>query len=362
MATRSAEGQAVDEQAALLSVALLVAREAPEEVLFAAAAEQVARALCTEAASVLRFIGDERAVVIGVWREGGNRGLPVNAELDFDHRNSALGRVRLTRRPARADTYEGITGELPMVMRAIDLRSTVAAPVMVGGDVWGALVASTTRDQPLPEGSEHRVSGFADLIGHAIARGDARRQIVVATDTARRRLERELHEGTQQHLLALTLTLRVAHGRADPGSELARLLETALAEAAEANAALNSLARGIYPIVLTERGLAAALQALAARAGVPVHVRELPKRRFPVLTETTAYFVVADALAGASAPTVVVADRGDWLVVEIRDDGIAGADRLPGLAERVAAVGGRFRVDSADEGGPVARAELPIEH
>jgi len=362
MATRSAEGQAVAEQAALLSVALLVAREAPEEVLFAAAAEQAARSLSTEAASVLRFIGDERAVVIGVWREGGNRGLPVNAELDFDHRNSALGRVRRTRRPARADSYEGITGELPMVMRAIDLRSTVAAPVMVEGEVWGALVASTTRDQPLPEGSEHRIGGFADLIGHAVTKGAARRRIVEAADASRRRLERDLHEGTQQHLLALTLTLRVAHGRADAGSELARLLEDALAEAAEANAALSALARGIYPIVLSERGLAAALQALAARAGVPVHVREIPRRRFPTLTETTAYFVVAEALAGAAAPIVVVADRGDRLVVEVHDDGIAGADRrLPGLADRVAAVGGSFRIDAADEGGWVVRAELPID-
>jgi signal transduction histidine kinase len=361
MATRSAEGQAVDEQAALLSLALLVARAAPEEVLFAAAAEQVGRSLCTEAASLLRFIGDERAVVIGAWREGGNRGLPVNAELDFDHRNSALGRVRRTRQPARADSYEGMSGELPAVMRAIDLRSTVAAPVMVGSEVWGALVASTTREQPLPEGSEHRIGAFAELIGHAVAGGDARRRIVEAADASRRRLERDLHEGTQQHLLALTLTLRVAHGRADEGSELARLLQDALAEAAEANASLSALARGIYPIVLSQRGLAAALQGLATRAGVPVHMHELPKRRFPALTEATAYFVVADALVGTSAPTVVVGDRGDRLVVEIQDDDLADADLLAGLADRVAAVGGRFQIDSADEGGSIVRAELPIE-
>jgi signal transduction histidine kinase len=351
-----------DEQAALLAVALLVAREAPEDELFAMVSEQVARRLGAEAASVLRFVGDERAIVVGVWREGGNRGLPVNAELDFDHRNSALGRVRRTGRPARADSYEGITGELPVVMRAIDLRSSIAAPVIVGSDVWGALVAATTRDRPLPEGSEHRIGDFAELTGQALANSDARRRIVEAGDASRRRLERELHEGTQQHLLALTLTLRVAHGHAEAGSELARLLESALAEASAANAALSTLARGIYPIVLTERGLAAALQALAARAGVPVHLRELPKGRFPELTETTAYFVVAGALAGAAAPVVVVGDRGDRLLVEVHDGGVPGADRpLPGLAERVAAVGGRLHVDSAQEGGSVVRAELPLQ-
>ena len=114
--------------------------------------------------------------------------------------------------------------------------------------------------------------------------------------------------------------------------------------------------------MLSERGLAAALQALAARAGVPVHLRELPKGRFPELTETTAYFVVAGALPGTVAPTVVVADRGDRLVVEVSDDGVAGAGRpLPGLAERVAAVGGRLSVDSAHEGGFVVRAELPLQ-
>ena len=94
MGRLAADGQAVDEQAALLAVAMLVAREAPDGGLFASGAEQAAGRLGAEAASVLRFIGDERAVVVGVWREGGNRGLPINAELDFDHRNSALGRVR----------------------------------------------------------------------------------------------------------------------------------------------------------------------------------------------------------------------------------------------------------------------------
>jgi signal transduction histidine kinase len=365
MAIRDAEGQDADELAALLTVARLVANEVPEEVVFAAVAEQVAGRVGSEAASVLRFIGDERAVVVGVWREGGNRGLPVNAELDFSHRNSALGQVRRTRRPARADSYEGSTGELPLVMRSIELRSTVAAPVLLGAEVWGAVVASTTRDEPLPAGSETRIDVFAELAAQAVANRKARERliasslrIVEAADASRRRLERDLHEGTQQHLLALTLTLRVARDRTEPGSELEHLLGEALAEAAEANDALSMLARALHPIVLTERGLAPALQALAARVAVPVHLHELPSRRFPATTETTAYFVVADVLAEAapdSRPAVIAGDRGDRLVIEVRDDGVAAADRrLPGLAERVAAVGGHLAA------GAGVRAEFPL--
>ena len=141
-----------DEQAALLRIAMLVARDAPEDVVFAAASEHTARLVGAQAGAVLRFMGAERAVVVGVWREGGIRGMPLNAELDFDAANSALGRVAVTGRPARADGYEQSSGELPMVMRAIGLRSTLAAPVHVHEQVWGALVASTTTERPAPGG------------------------------------------------------------------------------------------------------------------------------------------------------------------------------------------------------------------
>ena len=119
MATRDAEelptrSAAANEQAALLQIAMLIVHDALLEAVFGAVAEQAARRLRAEAAVVLRFVGDERAVVVGVWREGGIRGFPVNAELDFDSRNSAAGRVRSTGRPARADRYDASTGDLPL--------------------------------------------------------------------------------------------------------------------------------------------------------------------------------------------------------------------------------------------------------
>jgi GAF domain-containing protein len=368
---RLAQAEA-ERAAALLRIAAMIARDAPEALLFAAVAENVARCAGTQAGAVVRYLGDERGVVVGVWNDAGVRGFPVNAELDFDRTDSALGRVRLTGRPARVDSYEHSTSELSVQMRASDLRASVAAPVMHGEEVWGAIVASASGDERPPADSEQRAADFADLVSLAVANGEARkkaaasrRRLVDAADDARRRLERELHEGTQQHLLALTLKLRVARGRVDGSSELAHILDDALAEAAVANAALRELARGLYPISLSERGLPAALQALTARAGIPVSLRELPSRRFPRLAEATAYFVVADGLALArpdgNEVVVLVSDRGDRLLVELRTSGRPTADaRLRGLADRVAAVGGHLHVGGLPDGGSVMRAEIPV--
>ena len=157
-----------------------------------------------------------------------------------------------------------------------------------------------------------------------------------AGDEVRRRLERALHEGAHQHVVALALKLRVACGRATPGSPEEALLAEVLADAMEASAAMGELARGLHPAVLSERGLAAALQVLAARAAVPVHLRELPGRRFAAVIETTAYLLVAEAIANADGHahatecTLRAADGGDQLTIEVRDNGIGGAALKPG--------------------------------
>jgi signal transduction histidine kinase len=351
MAIREELRMQVSEQA-LLAVARLIARNVPEETLFAAACEQVARVTGATSASLLRYAGDERAVAVGTWRADGKGGVPVNAELDFDHTNSALGRVRLTRRPARADTYEGVHGDLPAVMRAIGVRSAIAAPVLVGDDAWGALAASTTGDEPLAAGSEHGLVAFAELVALAVANAAEQRRVaaarvrlVEAGDATRCRLERELHEGAHQHVVALALKLRVARAHAD--ADVAGLLDEALAEAMATNAALREMSRSLHPAVLVERGLAPALLALAARAAVPVHLRELPGRRFPAIVETTVYLLAAEAVAeaaarGAGEVGLRIADRGDHLLVKINDDGDDAPPRpaLGELAERVAALGG----------------------
>jgi signal transduction histidine kinase len=362
MATPVAE----DRAAALLEIVTLIAREAPDDIVFATVAEHVAHHFGTEVGSVVRYVGDERAVIVGVSRDGGIRGFPVNAELDFDPRNSVSGRIRRTRQPARLDSYEELTGELPLMMRASDLRSTVAAPVLVDDEIWGLVAASTSRTQALPANCEHQLVAFAELVALAVtqanARGHAaasRMRLVEAADETRRRLERELHEGAQQHLLALTLKLRLARSRADEDSEAARLIDDALAEAAVANTTLRELARGLYPIMLSERGLAVTVQALAARAPVAVHLRELPKRRFSKLAEATAYFAIVELIAAASAQVALtVGDRGSHVFVEVAHT--AAADMPPGLADRVAAVGGQLQTAAQPGGGTLVRIELPV--
>jgi signal transduction histidine kinase len=374
MATRDAKeaptlSAAANEQAALLQIAKLIVHDALPEAVFTAVAEHAARRLRAEAAVVLRFVGDERAVVVGVWREGEVRGFPVNAELDFDSRNSAAGRVRSTGRPARADGYDAATGDLPLQMRAIGVRSSVAAPVMVSGEVWGTVAVVTTRSEPLPVGSEHRIDDVAELAADAVAHAESRlglvasrRRIVEDADDARRRFERDLHQGAEQHLLALTLKLRLARARVAT-SDVAQILDEAVAEVDAAHAALRELARDLYPTILSERGLAAAVQAVTARSPVPVYLQELPRRRFPAVIEATAYFVVSETVAvaehdGGGDMRVVAADRGELLVVEVSHESIGKApERLRSLAERVVAVGGNLYNDRRS----VLRAELPID-
>ena len=173
-------------------------------------------------------------------------------------------------------------------------------------------------------------------------------------------------------MVALALKLRVALGRAAPESAEAEVLRDLLADAMEANTELSELARELHPAVLTERGLAAALQALGARAGLPVMLHALPGRRYSAVIETTAHLMVAEALANvashahATEAVLLADDRGDRLVVEVRDDGIGGAEVRDGgglecLSDRAAALGGAFALESPQGGGTMVRIELPVD-
>ena len=218
--------QVVQEQAALLAVAMLVARDEPLDRLFGAVAGEVVQMLGSEAAAVMRFIGGERAVIVGVHRVGGVRGLPVNAELDFHRTRSAIGLAQSTLLPARLTYDEDSSGDVPKLMKAVGLRATAVAPILHHSEPWGAVLASAADEEALPPGCERRLVGLAALIGQALVNADARAELaasrtrlVEAGDEARRRLERALHEGAHQHVVALALKLRVACGRATPGSQ-----------------------------------------------------------------------------------------------------------------------------------------------
>ena len=199
----------------------------------------------------------------------------------------------------------------------------------------------------------------------------SRTRIVEVGLAERRRLERDLHDGAQQRLVALRLQLRLARDQAAKDPERAqRMLDGAMAELDSALEELRELARGIHPAVLADRGLEPALNALAGRAPLPVDVEEAPSERLPARVEAAAYFVVAEALtnvakyAQATRASVAVERRNGHAVVEVRDDGVGGADPsrgtgLTGLKDRLAALDGRLEVDSPEGGGTVVRADIP---
>jgi signal transduction histidine kinase len=197
---------------------------------------------------------------------------------------------------------------------------------------------------------------------------------VEAGDAERRRVERNLHDGAQQRLVTMSLSLRRLRDCLPEGvaPSLASSVDELLAESKRAIDELRELARGIHPAILTEEGVGPAIESVAELSPVPVTVERGPQRRFPGAIEATAYFVVAEALANvakyasASRATVVISEGAGTLHVEVTDDGIGGADiekgtGLRGLVDRVAAVGGRLTVDSPPGAGTVVRAEVPVD-
>jgi signal transduction histidine kinase len=199
----------------------------------------------------------------------------------------------------------------------------------------------------------------------------SRARIVAAGFEERRQVERDLHDGAQQRLMALNMNLRLARGKVDTDPALAaELLDSAMQELSEATSELRELARGIHPAVLSDRGLAAALSGLAGRSPVPVEIVETPAERLPAPVESTTYFVIAEALTNvarysqAANATVRVARENGMVEVEVSDDGVGGANPaagtgLRGLGDRVAALDGEFKVSSPDGEGTTVRASIP---
>ena len=318
---------------------------------------------------MLRFASEHRAVVVGVWRKGGNHGLPVNAELDFDARNSTLGRVAATAGP-RASTATPAPRELPRLMEAIEIRASVATPIhsTVGSGARSSRrTRATSRSPAAPRSASSRSrSSWA----RRSRTPQARRRMAESADESRRRLERGLHAGARQHLLALKLKLRLARDRARTGDDVVALLDDALAEAV-GRRRLPARAGPGRPSGRPDGARPGRRPAGPGRqGGMRVLLRALPGRRFappsrppPTRSSPRALANVA-AHAHATTATVALADHGDRLVVEVADDGIGGADPsgagLRALADRVAAVGGHLAIASPPGDRTVIRAELPI--
>ena len=258
--------------------------------------------------------------------------------------------------------------------------SVIAAPVIATGSLFGALTAARTADDPFPSGAEFRLRGLADLTGQSIANERAetelrasRLRIVQTADEARRRLERNLHDGAQQRLVSVSLALRLVEQMLGAEESTAHgVLREASQELAEAMRELRELARGLHPALLNERGLGPALESVSARSPFPVEITGVPEeRRLPGAVEAAIYYVISESLANAarhaaaSSARVTLWCHPDHVTVEIADDGVGGASLeagtgLRGLVDRVEALGGELVVSSPHGAGTLIRAELPL--
>jgi signal transduction histidine kinase len=365
-------------QAALRRVATMVASDTPAATLFEGVCEELGGVLGVTSADMIRYNHDGTATIVGAWAASGTPSFPPGERIPVEGQ-TVCAKVHRTGRPQRVDDYAEVEGELAERLHAAGMKSVVGAPIHVAGGLWGTIMATSDRPGSFPADTEQRIGDFAELVTAALANVDAREQlaaskarIITAADAARRRIERDLHDGAQQRLVSLALSLRMVEENLDGDSEAARELAAARSELDEALGELRELARGIHPTVLSDRGLTAALIGLADRSPVPVELDTDGCDELPSSLQTTAYFVVAEALTNAfkhaccDRVEVSVGIDDGCAAVDVRDDGVGGTDPglgsgLRGLADRVSALGGTLEIDSPPGGGTTISARIAVE-
>ncbi|HET6944550.1 MAG TPA: GAF domain-containing protein [Gaiellaceae bacterium] len=368
--SRAALARLADEQVALRRVATLVAEGVAPAEVFAAVADEVGRLLDAEAAVIARLEPDGTVTIVaagGATNDAFALGRRVNLEP-----GTVIATVLRTGRSAQADESSGIA-------RRSGTYTSVGVPIIVEGALWGAIATAAERDR-FPGGTEQRMAEFTELAATAIANAEGRAElnasrarIVATADATRRRIERDLHDGTQQRLVSLALELRAAQAAVpreldEHRATLARTVEGLTSVLDD----LREFARGIHPGILAEGGLGPALKTLAHRSVIPVELDVRAEMPLPEGVEVAAYYIVSESLtnvakyAHASVVHVAVEARDHVLRVSVRDDGRGGADAargsgLVGLKDRAEAMGGTMSLQSPPGAGTSLVVELPID-
>jgi signal transduction histidine kinase len=364
-----------DEQAALRRVATLVAQGATASEVFDAVIVEVAQLLGAAQVGLARYENEREISVLAMHgQEPALLHAGMRLPLDGDSVNA---RILRTGRSARVDLYKEGSGTIAEVLRRHDVSVSIGAPIVVDGALWGMIGASWKGQDLPPVDAMERLTQFAELLDTAIANADSRDQltasrarVLTAGDEARRRVVRDLHDGAQQRLVHTIVTLKLAQrALREDGERTESLLAEALDHAEQGNAELRELVHGILPSVLTRGGLRAGVDSLVSRLDLLVDV-DVISTRLPPEIEASAYFVVAEALTNvvkhsrAARAEVTAGIENGTLSVEVRDDGVGGADPeghgLVGITDRVAALGGRLRIDSPSGAGTLVAAELPL--
>jgi signal transduction histidine kinase len=363
------------EQMALRRVATLVAQGPPPAAVFDAVAAEMEGLLNADGVMLSRYQPDSEVSMVA-HRGSGARLVPPGTRARHEP-ESVSAIVRRTRCPARMDNYTGTHGAIGELVQSLGVRAAVGAPVAVDGRLWGVIIATWTGEQVPPADTEQRMARFAQLLETAIANADARDQLtasrarlLTAGDEVGRRLVRDLHDGAQQRLMHTIVTLKLAQRALRNGDgDVAPLVDEALEQAQRGTAELRELAHGILPTRLTRGGLREAVDAAAEGLAVRVQV-DVPDDRFGSEVEANAYFIIVEALtnvvrhARAEHAEVRVCVHDRTLRIEVRDDGIGGADPhgrgLVGVGDRATALGGRLDIASPNGGGTLVTARLPL--
>jgi signal transduction histidine kinase len=376
---RTEVGRLADEQAALRRVATLVAEGAEPSEVFKTVTREVGVLCGADLARMERYESGESVVGVAGWSRGDAAELAVGTRFSLEGASIAA-MVHEVSRPVRVDSFADAHGPIAQEAQTLGIQSSVGCPIAVDGRLWGVIAASSKSATPFPRDTESQIGEFTDLVATAIANAASRAQlmasrarIVATADETRRQIERDLHDGAQQRLVALALKLRALEASIPPGEEA---LEQDLAVVATGiDGVLDELreaSRGLHPVILTRGGLKPALKTLARRSPVPVELAVHTEVRLPERVEVAAYYVVAETLtntakhAHASIVHVEAEAVDGRLRVSVRDDGVGGADPargsgLVGLADRVEALGGTLYMESPPGGGTALRIELPLD-
>jgi GAF domain-containing protein len=362
-----------NEQAALRRVATLVARGASPHELFSAVAHEVAGIIDIPVVGVQRYEADGTFTILGA---AGETNFTVGSRWPVEKEGIAA-MILATGRPSRKDDYSTMSGPLGTAVREDLIVSTLGVPILVEGSIWGFMIAAAKPGRPIPTDTEERLARFTELVATAVSNATARTdlltsraRLVSTADETRRRLERDLHDGIQQWLVALALKARKAAGLPAADESLPQELSDLADDLVAVTDELREISSGIHPAILSDAGLDDAVTTLARRSAIQVDLDVSFQGRFDPTLEATVYYIVAESITNAvkhaSAPTVAVCGglRGEAIELEIRDDGAGGADPergtgLIGLKDRVDALGGTISLASPVGAGTTIRVRLP---
>ncbi|WP_433381296.1 GAF domain-containing protein [Actinoplanes sp. CA-142083] len=355
----------VEEQASLRRLAVLIAQDSAPELVFAAVTKEVLRQFGSGTARMIRYELDGSATLLA---NEGTTGPHVRVGHVWEGYppEGITATIHRTGQTARVHNFQELPGGEKYAEEG--LVWAVGMPIHANGRLWG-MIAVGSGEGRLPDDLEGRLAEFTDLVAVAVANAQSRAElissrarIVAAADEARRQIERDLHDGAQQRLVALALRLRTAAEGDLP--DLAADLLVVIDE-------LRELSRGIHPAVLSDSGLRPALRALGRRSPLPVEIDVRLDGRLPQPVEIGAYYVVSEVLtnavkhAGATVVTVDASVQDGRLVLVVSDDGSGGADPsrgsgLVGLMDRIEALGGTIAVRSPAGGGTTITCRVPV--